>query len=74
MREEEFLQFFGSVLLIYGFANELVVREGLAISDLSPQGKLESVEMDVVKDGELCSEKIGSVGENSARSSMLDQD
>ena len=48
--------------------------DGLARSDISPQGKLESVEMNVAKDGELCSEKTESVEENTARSSMVDQD
>ena len=59
LSEEEFLQVFGFVLLIYGFATELLVMEGLARSDISPQGK----EMDEVKDVEMLSERIDSVEE-----------
>ena len=52
LREEEFLQVFGLILLVYGFATELVL-EGLARCDFSPQGKNGDVEMDLVKDVEL---------------------
>merc|ERR1719318_2004965 len=57
LSQEEFLQVFAVVLQILGFAAELLVLGGLARSDISLQGKLESVEMDVAKDRELCSEK-----------------
>lgn len=74
LSQEEFLQVFGFVLQIFGFAAELHVMGGLARFDISLQGKLESLEMGVAKDGELCSEKTRSVEENSASSSMVDQD
>ena len=48
-REEELLQVFGLILLIYGFAAGLIL-EGLARGNSIPQGKTGDVEMDVVKD------------------------
>ena len=48
--------------------------EGFARCDFSPQGKTGDVEMEVVKDVELSSEKTGSIGENSARFNTEDQD
>merc|ERR1719318_997584 len=47
LSQEEFLQVFGFVLQIFGFATELLAMGGLARPDISLQDKLESVEMDV---------------------------
>ena len=71
--KEELPQVFGLLLLVYGFATELIL-EGLARGDFSPQGKTGDVEMDGVKDVELSSVKTGSIGENSARFNIADQD
>ena len=83
--EEKTPQVLELLLLVYNCVTELVMREGLARCDSSPQGKTGDVAMDVVKetchekqvccvyDVETSFEKTGSMKENSARFHIRDQ-
>ena len=84
--EEKTPQVLELLLLVYNCVTELVMREGLARCDSSPQGKTGDVAMDVVRetfcnekqvccvyDVETSFEKTGSMKENSARFHIRDQ-